>query len=99
MSEAKGNVLFEFNPDNVLHGEKQDSRVLGRSHQNVAIRFIILAADCVWPHLLLVIEYDEIIWTSHGEEQTSFQSVIIGRISEGNFEQITGMKTIKILSK
>lgn len=75
VSEAKGNVLFEFNPDNVLHGEKQDSRVL--------------AADCVWPHLLLVIEYDEIIWTSHGEEQTSFQSVIIGRISEGNFEQIT----------
>ena len=31
VSEAKGNVLFEFNPDNVLHGEKQDSRVLGRS--------------------------------------------------------------------
>lgn len=58
-----------------------------------------LAADCVWPHLLLVIEYDEIIWTSHGEEQTSFQSVIIGRISEGNFEQITGMKPIKILLK
>ena len=32
VSEAKGNVLFEFNPDNVLHGEKQDSRVLGKSH-------------------------------------------------------------------
>ena len=31
VSEAKGNVLFEFNPDNVLHGEKQDSRVLGKS--------------------------------------------------------------------
>ena len=52
---------------------------------------MILAADCVWPHLLIVIEYDEIIWTSHGEEQTSFQTVIIGRISkDGNFEQITG---------
>ena len=91
VSEAKGNVLFEFNPDNVLHGEKQDSRVLGRYETMFSPNETrLLAADCVWPHLLLVIEYDEIIWTSHGEEQTAFQSVIIGRISDGNFEQITG---------
>ena len=30
VSETKGNVIFEFNPDNVLHWEKQDSRILGK---------------------------------------------------------------------
>ena len=30
VSEAKGDVLFELNPDVALHWERQDSRILAR---------------------------------------------------------------------
>lgn len=30
VSQASGEVLLELNPDNILHWEKQDSRILGK---------------------------------------------------------------------
>ena len=76
VSEAKGDVLFELNPDVALHWERQDSR--------------ILAADVNWPRLLLVIEYAECIGTYHGEQQAAFQTVLLGDIQNGEFVNVTG---------
>jgi len=75
VSEAKGEVLFELNPDVALHWERQDSR--------------ILAADVNWPQLLLVIEYAECIGTYQGEQQAAFQTVLLGDIENGAFVNVT----------
>ena len=85
VSEAKGEVLFELNPDVALHWERQDSR--------------ILAADVNWPRLLLLIEYAECIGTYHGEQQAAFQTVLLGDIQNGEFVNVTGKSLFTFYEK
>lgn len=74
VSEASGKVLLELSPDSALHWEKKDSRILG--------------ADCRWPLLILVVEYEETVWTFNGEEQTQFQTVLLANIQNRHLSDV-----------
>jgi len=62
--------LLELNADALLYWEKHDSR--------------ILAADCYWPRILIVIEYEESIWAIDTEDTIAFQTVLTASVESGS---------------
>ena len=91
-SSSDGTLLLELNADALLYWEKHDSR--------------ILAADCYWPRILIVIEYEESIWVSESEigdlelknffkaidteDTIAFQTVLTASVDSGSLCDIKG---------
>ena len=89
-SSSDGTLLLELNADALLYWEKHDSR--------------ILAADCYWPRILIVIEYEESIWVSEigslelkyvlkaidTEDTIAFQTVLTASVNSGSLCDIKG---------
>lgn len=70
VSSSDGTLLLELNADALLYWEKHDSR--------------ILAADCYWPRILIVIEYEESIWAIDTEDTIAFQTVLTASVDSGS---------------
>lgn len=50
----------------------------------------VVGADCRWPLLVLVVEYEETVWTFNGEEQTQFQTVLLANIQNRHLSDVRG---------